>query len=88
MLNCKETTRLISEGLDRRLLFWQRFNLRFHVLLCGACRTYKKQVESLHKLLISRRQSSMETPHATPDMSARLSDQKRKHIKEILDASK
>ena len=35
MLNCKETTRFISEGLDHRLSLWQRINLRLHVMMCG-----------------------------------------------------
>lgn len=54
MLMCKEATRLISEGLDRRLPLWQRLNLRLHVSMCGACTAYKRQVEAIHRLLRAR----------------------------------
>jgi hypothetical protein len=51
MLNCKETTRLLSEGLDRRLSLWQRMNLGLHVLMCGACSAYRRQIIGLNQLL-------------------------------------
>ena len=51
MLSCKEATRLVSEGLDRELPLWKRFGLRMHVMLCRACSRYKRQVDSLNKLI-------------------------------------
>ena len=51
MLSCKETTRLVSEGLDHRLLLWQRIQLRMHILMCGACSVYRRQVTLINGLL-------------------------------------
>ena len=54
MLTCKETARLVSEGLDRRLGLAQRVSLRLHLMMCGACATYRRQIEAIDAL-VSRR---------------------------------
>jgi len=54
MLTCKETARLVSEGLDRKLSLWQRMNLRLHLMMCGACSAYRRQVETLHRIVRRR----------------------------------
>lgn len=84
MLNCKDVTRLISEGLDHRLSIWQRINLRIHVIMCGACSTYKRQIEGLHRLFGLRRQHTKgEVPNMTSE-TYRLSPVKREQIKQLL----
>lgn len=86
MLNCKEATRLISEGLDHRLSMWQRINLRLHVMMCGACSAYKRQIEGLHRIVGLRRQRAEGT---APDMISdahRLSPAKREQIKHLLES--
>lgn len=54
MLSCKEITQLISEGLDRRLSFWQQVGLRLHLMMCGTCAAYRRQVTALDKLISAR----------------------------------
>jgi len=54
MLNCADSTRLMSEALDRDLSRWQRFGLRMHVLMCSACRRYRRQIEGVERLLLRR----------------------------------
>lgn len=51
MLNCKQITQLISDGLDRKLSLWQRMNLRLHLMMCGACSAYSRQVTTLHRVI-------------------------------------
>jgi hypothetical protein len=48
VLNCKEASRLISEGLDRDLDIGQRTALRLHLFICTACTRVKKQFAFLH----------------------------------------
>ena len=49
-LNCKEASRLISEGrLDRELDFAKRTALRLHLLICTACTRVKDQFAFLHR---------------------------------------
>jgi len=48
-LNCKEASRLMSEGLDRDLDLGQRTALRLHLLICTACSRVKAQFAFLHR---------------------------------------
>ncbi len=83
MLNCKEATRLMSEKLDHRLTLGRRIHLRLHVMMCGACLAYKRQVEALHRLFTLRRRSS--TPMMPSGFDARLSPERRSLIKRLLE---
>lgn len=49
MLTCKETTRLISQGLDRELAFGERVALRLHLAICVGCRRASAQMSLLRK---------------------------------------
>jgi len=53
MLSCKETTRLVSESLDRPLSFRQRMSVTMHLLLCRFCSRYRKQMR-LMRLALER----------------------------------
>ena len=48
-LSCKETTRLVSEGLDRRLGLAERLAVRLHLLVCDGCANFSRQVAFLRK---------------------------------------
>lgn len=49
MLPCKEVTRLVSQGLDRRLGFGERVALRVHFAICGGCRNFERQMKLLRE---------------------------------------
>jgi hypothetical protein len=49
MLTCKEASRLVSEGLDRRLGFFERVGLRLHLAICDGCTNFKKQMDFLRR---------------------------------------
>jgi hypothetical protein len=51
MLSCKEASRLVSQGLDRRLGFAERLGLRLHLLICDGCTNFSKQVAFLRKAM-------------------------------------
>jgi len=42
--SCREAARLISESQDHPLVMRQRIALRFHTLICAACRSYERQI--------------------------------------------
>lgn len=48
-LNCKQATRLISEGLDRDLSVVERAALRIHVALCVACTRFTEQLSFVRR---------------------------------------
>jgi hypothetical protein len=50
-LNCKEASRLLSQGLDRELTLAQRAALKLHLTLCDACTSVKAQFEFIRRAL-------------------------------------
>jgi len=49
ILSCKETTRLLSQGEDRRLAFGERVALRVHLAICNGCRNLNAQFRFLRQ---------------------------------------
>ena len=47
LLSCKETTRLLSQGEDRKLAFGERVALRVHLAICNGCRNVSAQFRFL-----------------------------------------
>ena len=47
MMPCKEVTRLVSQGLDRRLGFGERVALRVHFAICSGCSNFDRQMHFL-----------------------------------------
>ncbi|MGV2932734.1 zf-HC2 domain-containing protein [Vreelandella venusta] len=47
---CRKATRLMSLKQDRALTFGESTALRFHLSMCGACRTCARQFDLLHKI--------------------------------------
>ena len=71
MLSCKEVTKLVSENLDRDLPLWRRIGLRLHVTMCKGCSAYRRQIESLNKLVSDHYRNARTVKHcnALPDDS-------------------
>lgn len=49
MLSCREVTRLVSQGLDRRLGFGEWIALRVHFRICEGCRNVNDQIDFLRR---------------------------------------
>ena len=61
MLSCKQATRMMSEGQDRKLGMSERMALRLHLIICSGCRNFGSQMHSLRK--ISKVYASGKTEH-------------------------
>lgn len=48
-MNCKQSTRLLSEALDRPLKGSETLGLRLHLITCRGCRNYKAQMGFLRE---------------------------------------
>jgi hypothetical protein len=48
-LDCKEVSRLISEGLDQTMPAPERARLRYHFVICQTCRTVDEQMKFLRR---------------------------------------
>ncbi len=53
LLSCKETTRLLSQGEDRKLAFGERVALRVHLAICNGCRNVNAQFRILRSAVKS-----------------------------------
>lgn len=49
IISCKESTRLVSQGLDRELAFGERVALRVHLVICLGCRRAGAQMRFLRR---------------------------------------
>lgn len=47
MMNCKQATHLMSQALDRPLRPGERLALWLHLLMCGGCANFQKQMAFL-----------------------------------------
>lgn len=76
---CEGMTRLASESLDRELGRFERFALGSHLLVCTACRRYRRQIVLLRSA-VRRLKDDVENdrPLPGPDMPTDLRE-KIKH---------
>ncbi|MBA1445522.1 MAG: zf-HC2 domain-containing protein [Chromatiales bacterium] len=51
MLTCKDASRLISEGQDRKLSQREKIGLRLHLWMCDSCRLFEKQLGHLRQVV-------------------------------------
>ncbi len=80
-MKCSHATRLLSEAEERQLSRRERFALRFHILVCTACRRFQKQLGLLRQLLTDASPKMLAAVYAT---DARLSEPRRQKIKDLL----
>jgi len=50
MKNCQQTTRLLSDGQERKLSFKERAELKVHVIMCSGCRNFAQQMNLLREI--------------------------------------
>jgi len=51
MKSCKEVHRLVIEGQDRQFGFAERLAVRFHLMMCSACRRFAGQMVLMRQAL-------------------------------------
>ena len=79
MPNCKETSRLVSDAMDRRLPLFRRLLLRLHLRMCKYCRRFEQQLLKMRE--ISRR---LDRHIESLDPSVTLSEEARERMRKIL----
>lgn len=78
MLNCQETSRLLSQSQDRPLTIKERLSLRLHLLMCDACDRIAQQLRFL------RQAAATLEIQALMDDRLRLDERARKRIQRAL----
>ena len=60
MLDCKQTSQLISQSLDRSLTLRERFALRLHLLICKYCKQFSQHMQTI-RVALKQMTSSIES---------------------------
>jgi len=50
-LNCKQVSRILSDGLDAELPVALRARLQAHMAICAACRGFEQQMAQLRRVM-------------------------------------
>lgn len=76
MLNCKQTSHLLSQSLDRKLSRRERFAIRLHLMMCRYCRRFEKQIIALRKGFkqLTQQIESDQNVKMAPEAKARIAD--------------
>ena len=80
MLNCKQTSLLVSQSLDRPLTWRERWAVRLHLWICVYCRRFRQQ------LMLIRKQMQRWQQQQSEDSDIQLSPTARQRITQRLDA--
>ena len=51
MLDCKQTSQLISQSLDRSLTLRERLSLKLHLLICKYCKQFSQHMQTIRVAL-------------------------------------
>lgn len=50
-LRCEQSTRIVSESLDRELSAVERWSVRLHYISCWSCRRFGKQIRQMRDVM-------------------------------------
>jgi hypothetical protein len=75
-LSCDESSRLVSDDLERPLSRTERLALCLHLMVCNRCRRFRRNLKLLRELLRRRAERSLAAtsvpPVLAPDERARI----------------
>lgn len=74
LLNCKQTSQLVSQALDRRLSLRERIAVRVHLCICKYCRRFRQQLSAI-RIGLQRMTASIEQDthlHMPSETKARI----------------
>ena len=80
MPSCKETARLVSESMDRKLPLWQRMILSLHLMMCTYCASFKRQLQIIRR---ASRYNDDNREHESAG-SVRMPEDARRKLKKTL----
>ena len=60
MLDCKQTSQLISQSLDRSLTLRERLSLKLHLFICKYCKQFSQHMQTI-RVALKQMTSSIES---------------------------
>lgn len=82
MLDCKQTSKLLSQALDRKLTLRERFALQWHLLICEYCKQFSQHLKTL-RVAIKTMVNTVEQ-----DESIEMPSVAKKRIADLVEAAK
>jgi hypothetical protein len=79
MPNCREISRIVSESFDRRLPLRRRMAMWMHLLMCGHCSRFRKELSAIRRAA----REGADPMEAEP--AIRLSESTRSRIRKMLE---
>ncbi len=69
MPNCRETARLVSESMDRKLPLFKRMTIWLHLRMCRYCRRFEQQLAKIRQIsrYINQHLEALDSSAALPD---------------------
>lgn len=64
MLSCRESASLLLRASDAQLTLLQKMQVRLHLMMCGACTNFSKQVKVMNGAMGPWRAYRNEEEHA------------------------
>lgn len=77
---CTDTTRFISEGMDRPKTASRWLKIGFHLALCEYCQEYKTQLETLRKLT-----QDLESEAPSMENQGNMKEESKEKLKQIIE---
>lgn len=71
-LECEQSTHLVSDALDRKLSFAERWAVRLHAIGCWSCRRFMKQIRVMRDSLGNAPERVAEDAKLSPEAIARI----------------
>lgn len=77
MLSCKDVSAIVASGELQHASTWRRINIKFHLMMCQACRHFVDQVEDIRQA--SRRLVYNDTASGlSPEAKQRITEKLQK----------
>lgn len=51
MLHCDKVSKFVSESMDRKLSLVEKVGVRVHLLMCGHCARFARQLECMRSII-------------------------------------
>lgn len=77
-LKCEQSTRIVSESLDRKLSPTERWAVRLHYIGCWSCRRFGKQLRMMRDALQMHPARTSGDERLSPEAMSRIEDAIRK----------
>lgn len=75
--NCKETSELVTQSLDRGLKWRERLGMRLHLMICRNCARFEKQMH-LIRAWLRREDENADAAGLSEAAKSRIARQLRK----------